>query len=43
MVTGCSSPQTYKHLQSARYTFWVNAWGPGGVDSTPAVKRLTMP
>jgi hypothetical protein len=42
MVTGCSAPQTYKHLQPGRYTFWVSAWGPGGPDPTPAKKRLTI-
>jgi DNA-binding beta-propeller fold protein YncE len=42
-VTSCSSPQAYRHLQPGRYRFWVSAWGPGGVDATPAEKRLTIP
>jgi hypothetical protein len=42
-LTGCHSPQTYKHLQPGRYLFKVLAVGPGGPDPTPVEKRLTIP
>jgi DNA-binding beta-propeller fold protein YncE len=41
-LTGCRSPQTYKHLQPGRYLFKVRAFGPGGRDPTPAEKRVTV-
>jgi hypothetical protein len=39
---GCRSPKTYKHLKPGRYTFKVEATGPGGTDSTPAARKFRI-
>jgi hypothetical protein len=38
----CKSPKTYKHLKPGRYTFEVEASGPGGTDPTPAKRGFTI-
>ena len=38
----CSSPKVFKHIGPGRYLFLVRAFGPGGLDPTPARKRLTI-
>ena len=38
----CGSPKSYKHLKPGRYTFKVQATGPGGADATPASKGFTI-
>lgn len=38
----CGSPKSYKHLAPGRYTFKVEAGGPGGVDPTPAVRTFRI-
>jgi hypothetical protein len=38
----CTSPKTYKHLDSGRYRFRVRAVGPGGADATPATKIVKI-
>lgn len=39
----CTSPKTYSHLKSGRYTFAVRALGRAGPDATPAKKRFKIP
>jgi hypothetical protein len=41
-LKGCGSPKIYKHLRPGRYLFLVRAFGPGGLDPTPARKRLRI-
>jgi hypothetical protein len=38
----CGSPEAYKRLAPGRYTFKVEATGPGGTDATPASKAFTI-
>ena len=38
----CRSPKVYKHLKRGRYTFKVQAVGPGGTDQTPAKKSFKI-
>jgi hypothetical protein len=38
----CGSPKAFKHIRPGRYLFLVRAYGPGGLDPTPARKRLTI-
>jgi hypothetical protein len=38
----CTSPTTYKRLKPGGYVFHVRAFGPAGVDSTPARKRFRI-
>jgi hypothetical protein len=40
--TGCRSPRTYKRLKPGRYTFKVEAIGPGGTDPSPAVRHFKI-
>jgi hypothetical protein len=40
--TACKSPKTYKHLKPGKYTFKVEATGPGGTDLTPATRTFTI-
>jgi hypothetical protein len=39
---GCRSPKTYRHLNPGRYTFEVEASGPGGTDPTPAKREIAI-
>jgi hypothetical protein len=38
----CTSPRTYKHLKPGRHTFRVRAFGAGGVDLTPVVRKFKV-
>jgi hypothetical protein len=38
----CTSPRTYKHLKPGRHTFRVRAFGAGGVDATPVVRKFKI-
>jgi hypothetical protein len=38
----CGSPKTYGHLAPGRYTFAVEAQGPGGSDTTPARRAFRI-
>jgi hypothetical protein len=39
---GCGSPKAYKNLKPGRYTFKVEATGPGGTDLTPALRKFKI-
>jgi hypothetical protein len=38
----CTSPRTYKHLKPGRHTFRVRAFGAGGTDATPVVRKFKI-
>ena len=38
----CKSPRTYMHLAPGKYTFEVEAQGPGGADPTPAKHKFRI-
>ena len=40
--TRCSSPKTYRHLKSGKYTFKVRAVNSAGPDPDPAIKTFTI-
>jgi hypothetical protein len=38
----CKSPRSYMHLAPGKYTFEVEAQGPGGADPTPAKRKFRI-
>jgi hypothetical protein len=38
----CRSPRTYKHLKPGRHAFRVRAFGAGGTDATPVVRKFKI-
>jgi hypothetical protein len=40
--SACVSPKTFKGLASGSYALWVRAFGPGGVDHSPATYRFVI-
>lgn len=38
----CKSPKKFQHLKPGKYTFKVRAYGPGGTDPSPVVKKFKI-